>query len=167
MDWLKKTTDWQVCCLGQGAVGAGVSGGIYLFCFYSGEAGGAAFYSFGGAGVGVGGNLSGTLNPADLGAVSAPWSRFVNIPWVSSVSPFNTYDLNGAGGRISSVGANAGIVGYSATYITAGPLSEPMTSYFASQSVGGLGFGPGKGLGTGGQILFGTWTFMMESNLRP
>lgn len=167
MDWLKKTTDWQVCCLGQGAVGAVYSAGTYLFCFYSADAGGAAFYSFSGGGVGVGGNLSGTLNPADLGAVSAPWSRLTNVPWVCGVSAFNTYDLNGAGGRLSTVGANAGIVGYSATYITAGPLSDPLSSYFYSQSVGGLGFGPGKGLGTGGQLIFGAWGFIMESNLRP
>src|SRR5690349_16478566 len=121
MDWTKRTADWQVCCLGQGAVGFGIAGGFYVFAFYSSEAGGSAYYTFSGVGIGEGGNMSGTVNPADLGDISAPWSKLSNIPYVCGVSPFNTYDLNGAGGRISSLGANVSIIGYGVTYITAGP----------------------------------------------
>ena len=86
MDWIKKTTDWQVCCLGQVAGGAGVAGGFFLFCFYSAAAGGSAFYGFSGVGMGVGGNMSGVINPADYGTISAPWSGMSSIPYCCGVN---------------------------------------------------------------------------------
>ena len=100
MDWQKKTTDWQVCCLGQIAGGVGVAGGWFLFCFYSAEAGGSAYFVFSGIGMGVGGNASGILNPEDYGTVSAPWSSMSSYPWICGVNPFSANDLSGATGRI-------------------------------------------------------------------
>jgi hypothetical protein len=168
MDWQKKTTDWQVCCLGQIAGGTGVAGGYFLFCFYSADAGGSAYYSFSGVGMGVGGNMSGFLNPEDYGTLSAPWSGMSNIPWICGVNPFNTYDLNGATGRISTLGGGVFIVGYSITYISASPFSNPNDNYFFSQSVGGLGYGaPGTEIGASGEVLKGAWTFLKEASLRP
>lgn len=167
MDWLKKTSDWQVCCLGQVAGGTGLAGGLFLFCFYSSAAGGSAYYTFGGIGAGVGGNASGVLNPEDYGALSSPWSSMYNVPYMCGVKPFNTYDLHGAGGRISSLGAGIGAVGYGVTYITAGPFSKPTDHYFFSQNVGGLGFGVGKGIGANGSVLLGSWGFLKEASLKP
>jgi hypothetical protein len=167
MDWQKKTTDWQVCCLGQVAGGTGVAAGYFLFCFYSAQAGGSAYYTFGGVGFGVGGNTSGVLNPADYGSISSPWSGMSNVPWFCGVNPFSANDLNGAGGRLSSLGGGVFIVGYSVTYITATPLLGG-DDYFFSQSVGGLGYGPSGGqIGASGEVLAGTWTFAREATLRP
>jgi hypothetical protein len=168
MDWSKKTSDWQVCCIGQIAGGAGVAGGWYLFCFYSASAGGAGYYVFSGIGMGVGGNASGIVNPEDYGAVSAPWSTFSSIPWVCGVNDFSANDLAGATGRISSLGAGVYVVGYSITYISASPYSSPNDYYFFSQNVGGLGYGASSGIsGVNGQAIKGGWTFLKEASLRP
>jgi hypothetical protein len=168
MDWQKKTTDWQVCCLGQIAGGAGVAGGWFLFCFYSAEAGGSAYFVFSGIGMGVGGNASGILNPEDYGAVSAPWSGMSSYPWICGVNPFSANDLSGATGRISSLGGGVYVVGYSITYISASPFSSPDDYYFFSQNVGGLGYGASSGSsGASGEVLKGAWTFLKEASLRP
>jgi len=168
MDWIKKTTDWQVCCLGQIAGGTGVAGGFFLFCFYSASAGGSAYFGFSGIGMGVGGNMSGVINPADYGAVSAPWSGMSSLPYICGVNAFSATDLNGAPGRISSLGGGVYIVGYSVTYITANPFTNPDDYYFYSQSVGGLGYGAASGtVGASGEVLKGAWNYMGEASLRP
>ncbi len=168
MDWMKKTADWQVCCLGQLAGGTGLAGGLFLFCFYSAAAGGSAYYSFGGMGMGVGGNASGILNPEDYGDVSAPWSSMYNTPYVSGVKPFNTHDLAGATGRITSLGAGIGPIGYGVTYISASPFSNPNDHYFFSQNVGGFGIGGGKSIGgVNGAVLKGAWGFLKPASLKP
>jgi hypothetical protein len=169
MDWMKKTSDWQVCCLGQVAAGTGLAGGVFLFCFYSATAGGSAYYTFNGLGAGVGGNASGVINPGDYQELSAPWTRLCNISYTCGVKPFNTHDLHGAGGRITSLGAGAWVVGYGVTYITAGPFSDPSDHYFYSQNVGGFGWGlgAGKGFALSGSVLLGAWVFVKEASLKP
>jgi len=167
MDWSKKTSDWQVCCLGQIAAGQVAAGGWYLFCFYSKTAGGAGYYVFSGIGLGVGGNASGVVNPEDYGAVSAPWTTLSSVPWVCGVNDFSGNDLAGATGRISSLGAGIYVVGYSITYISASPLSAT-DYYFYSQNVGGLGYGASGGIGgVNGQVIIGGWSFLKEASLRP
>jgi len=147
MDWSKKTSDWQVCCLGQIAAGQVAAGGWYLFCFYSKTAGG--------------------VNPEDYGAVSAPWTTLSSVPWVCGVNDFSGNDLAGATGRISSLGAGIYVVGYSITYISASPLSAT-DYYFYSQNVGGLGYGASGGIGgVNGQVIIGGWSFLKEASLRP
>jgi len=167
MDWTKRTSDWQVCCLGQLAGGSGVAAGYFLFCFYSDNAGGSAYFRFAGFGFGVGGNSSGILNPEDYGDVSAPWSKMYNVPYMCGVNPFSTDDLNGATGRISSLGASVGPVGYGVTYISASPYSSPNDNYFFTQNVGGLGYGASTSIGVGGEAIKGGWVFLKEASLRP
>ncbi|HTE27501.1 hypothetical protein [Flavitalea sp.] len=168
MEWLIKTTDWQVCCLGQIAGGTAVAGGYFLFVFHSATAGGSAFFGFSGVGMGIGGNMSGVLNPTDYGDISSPWSTMSNTWLTCGVHPFSATDLNGAIGRISSFGGGIYIVGYSFTYITANPFINPDDYYFYTQSVGGLGYGASNG-GTGlsGEVLKGAWNFLGESSLKP
>lgn len=166
MDWYKKTTDWQVCCIGQVAGGAVVAGGWFLFVFYSAEAGGSAYVVFSGIGAGAGGNISGVLNPEDYGAVSAPWSSMYTVPYMCGVHPFSINDMNGANGRISCASGGLDIIGYGVTYITAGN-SSATDAYFFAQNVGGLGFGEGSGFGFSADILSGGWTFLKESWMRP
>lgn len=168
MDWIKRTTDWQVCCLGQIAGGTGIAAGYFLLCFYSAEAGGAAYFSFSGIGMGVGGNASGILNPEDYGDLSAPWSQMYNVPYICGINAFSATDLNGATGRLSSLGVGAGPVGYGVTYISASPFSSPNDHYFFSQNVGGFGIGAPTSIGgVGGEALKGAWTFLKEAALRP
>ena len=165
MSWNTRTTDWQVCGLGQVGYGAGYAAGTYLFCFYSATASVSGLYLFSGGGMGVGGNASGVVNPADYGAVSSPWSQLSSFPFVCGVKEFSGNDLNGAWGRISSLGVGGLGVTYGVTYITAAPPWAITNFYFFSQNVGGLGYGPGAGLG--GQAIVGQWGFVSTTSLRP
>ncbi|GAB2530493.1 hypothetical protein [Spirosoma aerophilum] len=165
MGWNTKTTDWQVCGLGQVGYGAGYASGTYLCCFYSETASVSGLYLFSGIGAGVGGNASGVINPADYGAVSSPWTNLTNMFLVCGVREFSGNDLNGAMGRISSLGVGGLGVSYGVTYITAIPPWGSSEAYFYSQNIGGLGYGPGGGIG--GQTLSGTWGFAATTNLRP
>lgn len=164
MNWTLRTDDWQVCCLGQVAGGAGAGVGYFTFAFYSERAGGTARYYFTGGGIGAGGNASGVVNPADYGALSSPWTQMSSIPYMQGIRPFNTYDLNGAGGRISSLGVGALGSTYGVTYITASPWNTLTNAYFWSQQLSGLGYGAS---GLSGVVLLGTWTFASQINLRP
>lgn len=115
--------------------------------------------------MGVGGNASGVVNPADYGAVSSPWTQLSSYPFICGVRAFSGNDLAGAWGRISSLGVGGMGVSYGVTYITAAPPWSVSNAYFFSQNVGGLGYGPGGGLG--GQAIVGQWGFVSETNLRP
>ena len=166
MDWIKRAIDWQVCGIAQVAGGSGAAGGWFLFCFYSADAGGSAYVVFSGVGVGIGGSLAGVVNPEDYGTVSSPWSSMSSMSYVCGVNPFSITDLNGSNGRLSTLGAGIGMIGYSATYISAGTGDQP-DAYFFSQSCGGLSFGAGATIGTNGASLVGGWTFLKEAAFRP
>jgi len=165
MGWNTRTTDWQVCGLGQVGYGAGYASGTYLFCFYSATAGVSGLYLFSGGGMGVGGNASGIINPADYGTVSSPWTQLADQSWGGGLRAFSSYDLNGAWGRISSLGVGGLGISYGVTYITAAPPWSVTQYYFSSQNVGGLGYGPGGGVG--GQAIVGQWGFAAVSTLKP
>jgi hypothetical protein len=165
MGWLTKTTDWQVCCVGQAAGGAGVAGGAFLFIYYSRTAGVSGIYSFSGAGIGIGGNASGVVNPADLGVISSPWTQlYRSTPFVCGLRAFNSYDLNGAAGRITYSGAGAFGFTYGGMYISASPWGITSDAYFFSQPIYGAGFGAA---GVGAGSLAGTWGFVSETSAHP
>ncbi|GAB3509948.1 hypothetical protein GCM10027341_47660 [Spirosoma knui] len=165
MGWLTRTTDWQVCCVGQAAAGVGVATGSFLFIFYSRTAGVSGIYGFGGLGIGLGGNASGVVNPANLGAVSSPWTQlYRTTPYICGLREFNSYDLNGAAGRITYTGAGAFGVTYGGMYISASPWGITTNAYFYSQPIYGAGFGaPGVGAGS----LSGNWSFVAETRIHP
>lgn len=165
MGWLTKTMDWQVCCVGQAAGGAGVAAGAFVFIFHSKTAAVTGIYTFSGVGMGVGGNASGFVNPFDLGVVSSPWTQlYAPTPHVCGLIPFNTYDLNKTQGRITYMGVGGLGVTYGSMYISAFKWNPLADGYFWSQPLYGAGFGaPGAGAG----VLVGVWGFVKETSAHP
>ena len=150
-----KQSDWQVC--GAIAVAAAdVAGaGLFVFDFYSKNAGGTGRFVFKGAGIGLGGNASGTMVPDEIGPFG-PWSS------ITVDEPFSIWDLNGAWGRLSSASMGAGLL-FGVTYITAAPPWSLLKSYFHSQNVGGFS----KGAGAGALVFVGNWRFKKVTSHKP
>jgi hypothetical protein len=150
-----QATDWQVCGVMQGAAAAGVGGGVYIFDFYSSTAGICGRFTLTCAGIGVGGNASGTALPMESVGIS-PWTS------ISVDHPFSLSELNHCWGRISTLSVGVGVqVGV--VYITAAPRFWSTRAFFHSQDVGGLG----TGLGAGGVVLIGGWRYQGVSGNLP
>ncbi len=150
-----KASDWQVCGLMQVAAGATLAAGMYGFDFYSAALNTTGRFRLSGAGVGAGGNASGTMLPLE-GMGFSPWSS------IDCDEPFSINDLNNCWGRLSSLSVGVGVqVGV--VYISAAPRFWSTRTYFHSQNVGGLG----TGLGAGGILIIGGWHFSNVSGNRP
>jgi len=149
-------SDWQVCLLLSLAGGAGVAAGDYVFDFYSATAGLTARFKFYGFGVGAGGNLSGTVIPAQLGPFG-PWSS------IKCDKSFSVWDLNGSWGRLSSITFGMGVV-LGPVMITAAKRFWSTDSWFHSQDVGGFGSG---GAGVSGEVVIGGWHYVTGSHNAP
>jgi len=164
--------DWQVCLLLSLAGGAGVAAGTYRLDFYSASAGISARFKFFGVGIGEGGNLSGTLLPAEIGSFG-PWSG------ITCDQNFSVWDLNGSWGRLSSVTIGLGVT-LGPVLISAAKRFWSLDSWFHSQDVGGFGTGvvdtggsgigqPGKiaGLSASGEVVIGRWGFIGTTHNVP
>jgi hypothetical protein len=146
--------DWQVSGRFQIAGGAVIGAGLYLFDFYSAQAGVTAIFAFHGLGFGAGGNATGGGLPEDVGPFSA-WSQ------LECLRKFSVWDLNGAFGNLMSVNVGVGI-SIGPVLITARPAFS-MDWFFSNQDVGGLGFGGGAGA----NFLIGSWRFKKVCNRTP
>ena len=106
-----------------------------------------------GAGIGLGGNASGTMLPVQ--GVS-PWSS------IECDEAFSINDLNNCWGRLTTLSVGAAVTA-GVVYITAAPRFWSTRTYFHSQDVGGLG----TGLGAGGMVIIGGWHFSHVVGNRP
>ena len=140
--------DWQVACLGQVGGGDIVAGGAWFFSFKSKTAKVEVPFVFLGVGFGFGGSLGGASIP------SASDAKRGNLSWTNVLhvneNGFKADDLNWAKGRLTTVGASAG-VGYGVMYVSAfttfgGTLFRPRQL---------VGYGAGVGLIAA--TTFGVW----------
>ena len=151
----ERATDWQVCGVAQIAAGEAVAAGIYVFDFYSATANITGRFRLSGAGIGLGGNASGTLVPAEIGPFG-PWSS------IACDEAFSLSDLNNCWGRLSTLSVGMGLL-FGVVYITAAPRFWSTRTYFHSQNVGGFG----TGAGAGGIVIIGGWHFSNISRNQP
>ncbi len=150
-----KVDDWQACGIMQVAGGDVAAAGLFVFDFYSAKAAVTGRFTFKGGGLGIGGNASGTALPADIGTFG-PWSS------VSCDKPFSIWNLNGAWGRISTLGFGMGVT-FGVVFITAAPPWSAFDSFFHSQNVGGFA----TGAGAGGLVVVGNWRFKKVVETTP
>lgn len=143
-----KASDWEVCGLGDVGAARQVAAGIFLFDFRSQTAGITGRFRMSGAGMGVGGNASGTMIPLPDGM---PLNHFTAI---ECDEPFSLYDLDNCWGRITTAGVGK-VLGWGICYITAAPAFFSTRAYFHSQNVGGWGttFSPSA------MVIIGGWHF--------
>ncbi len=156
MAFATKVTDWQVCGLGGAAGAAGIAVGLYRFIFYSQSAGVSESFNLRGAGIGVGGNASGTTLPQDFGDYGSPWSS------LDCDRAFSAADLRGAWGRFTTAGAGDGVQ-VAIAYLTAAAHFWSTESFFHSQYVGGFGIG----VGASALTITGTWRHAGSSVFNP
>lgn len=141
----RRTDDWQVCGIGQLAMGDGIAAGWYFFDFYSETAAITARMIFSGPGAGLGGDASGSAIPREIGGFG-PWTA------IKCDKSFCILDINGSWGRLTTAGLGMGLE-FCVVYITAAPRWSIWESYFHSQNVGGWA----TGAGAGALFLVGKW----------
>lgn len=159
-----KASDWQVCGVMSLAGSDGVGGGLFFFDFYSAKANLTARFTFKGAGVGLGGSYKGTSVGGDASGTAVPEDIGPFGPWssIECTKEFCVWDLNGAWGRLTTLGGGIGLT-FGFVFITAAPPWSFSDNYFASQNVGGFG----TGVGVTGLILAGNWRFKHVVENRP
>ena len=138
-----KVTDWEITHIAQVGGAATVGGGVYFFEFKSKEAGVRELFTFGGAGIGLGGSIGGgTLDGSPCVVVEC--------------LPFSALDLHGcwgiavAGGV--SVGAGIGAGTFAAKRTNASGVEEVL---FLAAEAGGQ-----SGVALGGSSLVGRWCYV-------
>ena len=134
--WDQRSSDWQVRSLLEGAGGAGLAGGGWLFNFQNNANGQSATFAFTGFGLGAGVAVEASL---------PTWTRIDS-------KHLSFKDLNWAGGQIASAGAGLA-VGAGAMVITAGIFNN----LFYMQPVIGVAFG---GYGAAGLVVTGVWKYL-------
>lgn len=155
MGFATSANDWQVSGIAQIAAGEAVAAGLYVFDFYSATANVTGRFRLSGTGIGLGGNASGTLVPAEIGPFG-PWSS------IDCDESFSLSDLNNCWGRLSTLSVGMGLL-FGVVYITAAPRFWSTRTYFHSQNVGGFG----TGAGAGGMVIVGGWHFSNITYNRP
>ncbi len=150
-----KSSDWQVCGILNAAGAEVLAAGLYVFDFFSQAANTTARFAFKGVGIGIGGDASGGVLPANLGPFT-PWSS------IHCDKPFSVWDLNGAWGRVTNAGYGMGVT-FGIMYITAAPPWSMFEAFFHSQHVGGFGVGAGAAA----VALVGSWRFKRVSHNIP
>lgn len=142
--------DWQVAGIMQGGGGAAIGGGLFGFAFKSERANYCGIFSFVGAGLAAGGSAGGASAP-NMSTGGLNWSKIKSY----NDRYFSAEDLDGCGGRLSTMGAALG-AGLGAVAITAFGWGGFL---FNSQDSLGISFGGGASAMT----LVGRWDLVRET----
>jgi hypothetical protein len=158
MGVMTKAKDWQVSGSGQITAAAIGGAGAWLFDFKSNTARCTATFVFLGLGFGGGSKVGGwtTLKEIVKKAASALSVSPTSFDPIECDRPFSAYDLDSSGGRIADMGVS-NVVGYGATFISAGALS----SLFRTQLTHGIELGVGRA----GITTVGLWMLVGASEL--